>query len=103
MKNHLSATELIHLSNEVGNAILRSEQAINNLNLTINNFNFEQVWLEVLSIQFSDLNEEYELAAKRISYQLFLSLLIAKHQAYYIDEGFLEECISKDKQQEFDF
>ncbi len=107
MHNYVSAIDLINLTNEIGNAIVHSEHAINQLKLNNNNYNFEIIWRDILDIHFWDLEEPQQDAAKAVLEQLIKSLCIASEQTLMVDGDFLDECIADCTgdcdQLEFDF
>jgi hypothetical protein len=103
MNNYVSALDLINLSNEVGNALVRSDHAINELQLNSNNYNFEEIWNEILDIQFWDLDEQDQRAAKNVCCELFKAACAANAESLIIDDAFIAEYISDNDQFEFDF
>ncbi|MDP2561190.1 hypothetical protein [Psychrobium sp. 1_MG-2023] len=103
MKQYVSALDLIELSNDVGNAIVHSEHAINSLQLNTNNYNFEKVWQELLDIQFWGYDVTYQQAAKAVCEQLIQSACLVNEQQLMIDDEFIDECLDDIEQLKFDF
>ncbi|WP_019030054.1 hypothetical protein [Colwellia piezophila] len=103
MNNYVSALDLINLTNEIGNAIVHSEHAINQLKLNNNNYNFEILWRDILEIHFWDLEQPQQEAAKAVLEQLIKSVCIACEQSLIIDDDFISDCFGGCEQLEFDF
>jgi len=103
MNNYVSALDLIELTNEMGNAIVHSEHAINQLKLNNNNYNFEILWRDILEIHFWDLEQPQQAAAKAVLDQLIKSLCIVCEQSLIIDDDFITDCLGDYEQLELDF
>ena len=103
MTKYISAFDLINLSNDVGNAIVHSEHAINQLQLRNGNYDFEAIWRDILDIQFWDLDRDQQQAAKIVCEQLIKAATnTCNHQAI-VDDEFFNDCIGSCQQLEFDY
>jgi hypothetical protein len=103
MNTYTSALELINFSNVIGNAIVHSEHAINQLQLRSDNYDFDTIWEEILGIQFWDLDAQQQKAAKIVCAELFRELCHANEKAPLFDDDFFDDFIADDRQQDFDF
>jgi len=103
MNIYTSALDLINFSNAIGNAIVFSEHAINQLQLRSDNYDFDTIWEEVLGIQFWDLDAQQQLAAKTVCAELFRALCNANEKASLFNDDFFDACIADTRQMDFDF
>ena len=103
MNIYTSALDLINFSNAIGNAIVFSEHAINQLQLRSDNYDFDAVWQDILDIQFCDLDAQQQKAAKTVCAELFRALCNANEKAPIFDDEFFDACIADTKQMDFDF
>ena len=85
MKSYVSAINLINFSNEVGNAIVHCEHAINQLELGKREHDFEAIWRDLFEVHFWDDEEIYSEAAKAVLEVLINSLCIA-HKLPLVNE-----------------
>ncbi len=103
MSSYVSALDLIDLSNEVGNALVRCDHAINQLQLGNGEPDFETIWQDVLDIQFWHLEHQQQQAAKSVCEQLIKAAIKASEPTLTIDDDFINDCIADCQQLEFDF
>ena len=102
MKDYVSALDLIKLSNEVGNALIHSEHAINELQLTNGKCDFDYIWEYILDIQFCDLDDRETQIVKTVCEHLIKASCEMLSGAKHIDE-FINSNISYDEKKQLEF
>lgn len=103
MKNYVSALDLIELSNDIGNAILFCEHAINQLELGKREHDYEILWRDHFEIYFWDHDDALSDAAKVVIEELIKSLCLAQRLSLLNEEELFNHDSQTCEQYELDF
>lgn len=103
MKPYVSALNLIELSNDIGNAIVLCEHAINQLELGERDYDFETLWRDYFEIYFWDHEYAQSEAARMVLETLINSLCMAHKLSLVSEYDFTNDDGEFGEQLELDF